>query len=146
MSSDLSSKVHFFFERVAPTIRDRRKLKRFIVSIFEGEKRKLDSINYIFSTDTIVYKINKKHLNHDVLTDIITFELSEKGAPINGEIYISVDRVRENAIGQRVSFASELHRVMFHGVLHLCGFRDKTPSEIKKMREKEDYYLTKYSR
>lgn len=146
MSHDLASKVNFFFEGVAPIIRDRKKLKQFIISIFEGEKRKLGSINYIFSTDTVVQKINKKYLNHNVLTDIVTFDLSEKGESIIGEIYISVDRVKENAIMHEASFANELHRVMFHGVLHLCGFGDKTLSEIKKMREKESYYLTKYFR
>lgn len=144
MSSYSVTIVNFFFEGVAPIIRDRKKLKQFIISIFEIEKRKLGAMNYIFSTDTVVHSINKKYLNHDILTDIVTFELSEKGESIVGEVYISVERVRENAFEHGVSFANELHRVMFHGVLHLCGFRDKTPFEIKKMREKENFYLKKY--
>lgn len=144
MSSGLVSRVNFFFDGVAPAIRNRRSLKQFIIAIFRSEKRKLESITYVLSTDKTVHKINKEYLNHDELTDIITFNLSEKGKPIIGEIYISVNRVKENAIQHGTSFTNELHRVIFHGVLHLCGFGDKTVSEIRKMRKKENYYLTKY--
>jgi|SRR5687767_954303 len=144
MSSHLGSKVYFFFEGVAPPIRSRKKLKQFIISMFKDERRKLGSVNYVFSTDTVVHKINRRYLNHDVLTDVITFDLSENGAPVVGEIYISIDRVKENAIKHGVSFTNELHRVIFHGVLHLCGFGDKTIPEIKKMRGKENHYLTRY--
>ena len=144
MSSDLSSKVNFFFDEVAPTLRNRKALKQFIISIFRNEGKALGSINYIFSNDKSVYKINKEYLNHDELTDIITFRLSEKGRPIIAEVYISTDRVRENAISHGATFASELHRVIFHGILHLCGFTDKTTSGKRKMRKKENEYLTKY--
>jgi len=144
MSYGSSSKVNFFFDEVAPTIRDRKFLKQFIIYIFRTEKRKIQSINYVFSSDRAVHKINKEYLNHDTLTDVITFELSKKGQTIIGEVYISVDRVRENAVIHRSSFKKELHRVIFHGTLHLCGFRDKTIFEVKKMRAKENYYLKRY--
>jgi rRNA maturation RNase YbeY len=89
-------------------------------------------------------EINQKYLEHDFYTDIITFDLSETGA-VRGEIYISIDRVRENARKLGVSFKSELHRVIFHGMLHLCGYNDKTKAEKEKIRAKEDQYLNKYN-
>lgn len=144
MSSDLSSKVNFFFDGTTSTIPNREGLKKFIVSIFKREGKKLELINYVFSNDKSVQAINKKYLGHNALTDIITFELSERNSPMIGEVYISVDRVRENASNYGTSFRQELHRVVFHGALHLCGFRDKTVSEVREMRKKEEYYLTKY--
>jgi metalloprotein, YbeY/UPF0054 family len=144
MSSVLNSKVNFFFDEVAPALRNRRILKKFIISIFRSEGNDLESINYVFSSDESVLKINKEYLNHDELTDIITFRLSENGKPIIAEVYISIDRVRENAITHGASFVFELHRVIFHGALHLCGFTDKTALAVKKMRRKEEYYLASY--
>ena len=88
-------------------------------------------------------EINRQFLTHDFYTDIITFDLSETNA-IQAEIYISVDRVRDNALKLGVSFKSELHRVIFHGVLHLCGYKDKTKGEKEKMRDKEEFYLARY--
>ena len=144
MSSALNSKVNFFFDAVTPTIRNRTGLKRFIVSIFKEEKRKLESVNYVFSNDKSVQQINRTYLDHSYSTDVITFELSEIEQAVIGEVYISVERVRENSSNYRTSFNNELHRVMFHGALHLCGYGDKSPSEIVEMRKKEMYYLTKY--
>jgi probable rRNA maturation factor len=144
MPSDARSKVHFFFDAAAPTIRNRKALKTFISSIFKSERKELESINYVFSNDRSVQLINRRYLNHKALTDIITFELSERNGPIIGEVYISIDRVRENALTYGTSFRHELHRVLFHGALHLCGFGDKTVPEMKEMRKKEEYYLTKY--
>jgi len=144
MSSDLKPKVNFFFDAVSPKIQDRKGLKAFILSIFKRESKKLEILNYVFSNDKSVQRINKEYLNHNALTDIITFQLSEKNRPIIGEVYISVDRVRENATNYGASFKNELHRVIFHGALHLCGFNDKTESEITEMRKKEGYYLTRY--
>lgn len=144
MSSVLKSRVNFFFDGVSLNIRDRKELKRFIISIFKSERKKLGSLNYVFSNDKSVQLINKEYLNHKALTDIITFELSEKDTPIIGEIYISIDRVKENSRHYGTSFSNELHRVIFHGALHLCGFSDKTESEVTEMRKKEGYYLRKY--
>jgi len=138
------SKVNFFFDGVALNLKNRKSLKRFISHIFEKEKCDLKSINYIFSTDKTLHKINKRYLNHNTLTDIITFCLSNKSQPIESDVYISVERVKENAMHLRISFSEELHRVMFHGALHLCGFTDKTKSQKAIMRFKEDFYLSKY--
>ena len=90
-----------------------------------------------------ILEINRQFLKHDFYTDIITFDLSE-GSSTMAEIYISIDRVKENASKMGVSFKSELHRVLFHGVLHLCGYKDKSARDIKIMREKEDFYLFQY--
>jgi len=98
-------------------------------------------INYIFCSDDYLLDINDKYLKHNTLTDIISFD-ETLGRLVSGDVFISVDRVRENALIFDVSFSDELHRVMIHGVLHFCGYRDKTKEEKKIMREKEDYYLS----
>jgi probable rRNA maturation factor len=137
------SKVCFFFERKDFSLTNRGALKDFIVSIFKKEGKRLGSLNYIFCSDTRLLEINQQYLKHDFYTDIITFDLSESDFT-QSEIYISVDRVRDNAHKLGVSFTLELHRVIFHGVLHLCGYRDKSRSDIKKMREREEFYLKAY--
>lgn len=143
MYSSAAPQVSFFYE--APvTLKNRTGLKSFILSIFKKEKKKLISLNYIFCSDERVLEINRQFLQHDYYTDIITFELSPPGAPVEGEIYISTDRVKDNAENHDSSITRELHRVIFHGVLHLCGYKDKTAKEEKAMREKEDYYLKQY--
>lgn len=116
-------------------------LKSFIASIFKKEKQILESINYIFCSDNMLLKINQDFLQHNYFTDIITFGLNEPGEPIVAEIYISIDRVKDNAIQQGVSYQNEMQRVLFHGALHLCGYKDKKKSEIIEMRQKEDQYL-----
>ena len=141
--STSKSKVCFFFQEVKFTLAQRAELKSFIESIFKKEGKKLDSINYIFVTDKALLNINRQFLQHNFYTDIITFDLSSS-EEIQAEIYISVDRVRENAAQLGVSFKSELHRVVFHGVLHLCGYKDKSRAECEKMRKMEDVYLMKY--
>ena len=104
-------------------------------SFIEGE------INYIFCDDKKVYELNVKHLNHNTLTDIISFNYTI-GKLLSGDIFISIDRVRENATEFNVSFEDELHRVMIHGILHFCEYNDKTKDEKQLMRNKEDYYLS----
>jgi rRNA maturation RNase YbeY len=116
-------------------------LKQFIASIFKKEKKQLGGINYIFCSDEMLLKINQDFLQHNYYTDIITFGLNEPGEPIEAEIYVSIDRVKDNAIQQGVSYQNEMQRVLFHGALHLCGYKDKKKSEIIEMRQKEDQYL-----
>ena len=142
--STSQSKVCFFFQEVKISLANRTQLKKYIQSIFKKEGKELESINYIFCTDKAVLEINRQFLTHDFYTDIITFGLSEKRAPIQAEIYISIDRVKDNARQLGVSFKSELHRVIFHGVLHLCGYKDKSKKETGEMRGKEEFYLAKY--
>lgn len=134
------SKVYFFFQGVKFTLTKRTVLKKYIESIFRKEGKSLKSINYIFCTDKALLEINCQFLSHDFYTDIITFDLSES-KEIQAEIYISIDRVKENAVQLGIPFKSELQRVIFHGVLHLCGYRDKTREDQARMREKEDFYI-----
>jgi probable rRNA maturation factor len=143
---DREASVHFYFKKINFRLGERRKLKRFIDSLINKEKKKLSSINYVFCNDQALLKINRTYLNHDFYTDIISFDLSDSSTNILGEIYISIDRVRENAEIFRNSFKDELHRVIFHGVLHLCGYNDKTNRETKLMRKKENLYLNLYKR
>lgn len=139
-TSSSKSKVCFFFQGVKPVLTNRTELKRYIQSIFKKEGKELDSINYIFCTDKDLLEINRKFLSHDFYTDIITFDLSETNK-IQAEIYISTDRVKENAFQLGISFKSELHRVIFHGVLHLCGYKDKSKEQKVEMRSKEEFYI-----
>ena len=135
------------FHALEPVVlKQRRLLKKFIIQLFIKEKKSLQSIDIIFCSDEYLLGINKQHLQHDFYTDIITFDLSESSAnPIIGELYISIDRVKDNAALRDEKFSTELLRVIFHGLLHLCGFKDKTKSDIKTMREKEDEYLGLYN-
>jgi probable rRNA maturation factor len=119
-------------------------LKSFIAQLFKKEGHPLQSLNYVFCSDDYLYKYNKTYLNHDTLTDIITFSLAQPSEPIIGDIYISIDRVRDNANNLNQPFLSELHRVIFHGALHLCGYKDKNKAQRQEMRAKEDLYLNKY--
>ncbi len=136
--------VHFYF--LAPTpLRDRKRLKRFLHWLCESESRSIDTLTIIFCSDDYLLNINKQYLNHDYFTDIITFDLmNTSGVPIVGEIYISIDRVRENAGRFGISIASELHRVLFHGLLHLCDYKDKKQSDKALMTNKENHYLHHY--
>ena len=136
--------IRFFFEDVRVGLNDRKALKRFLLSIAKREGKRIETINYIFTTDAGVLKINQTYLNHHFYTDIITFPLNEPGMPISADIYISIDRVRENAGSFSSSIKQELHRVLFHGLLHLCGYNDKSKKEQMQMRQLEDKYLRLY--
>lgn len=138
-----NKKVQFFFQGVTASLPERSHLKQYIQSIFKKEHRELESINFIFCSDKALLDINRQFLNHDFYTDIITFDLSESKL-VRAEIYISTQRVRDNASQLGISFKSEVHRVIFHGVLHLCGFKDKRKADKEIMRGKEDFYLARY--
>ena len=138
------ARVKFNYADRKLSISDKTKLKSFISSLFKSENISLSELNYIFCSDEYLLQINKDHLNHDYYTDIITFSLEEKGEPVIGEIYISIDRIKDNAISQKANLLNETLRVLFHGCLHLCGYLDKKPKDIKIMREKEDYYINQY--
>ncbi len=136
--------VQFFFLKKNISLSHRIALKAFIKTIFKSKKQKLQNLNYIFCSDEYLLQINKTHLKHNFYTDIITFNLSETTNIINGEIYISTDRVRENAKNLNQTINEELHRVIFHGALHLCGYKDKTANDIIVMRAAENKLLEKY--
>ncbi len=112
-----------------------------ITNLIKNEGFEVGEINYIFCDDEYLLAINQQYLNHDYYTDIITFDYTENYT-ISGDIYISTQRVSENAENHQVDFVHELYRVMYHGILHLCGYKDKTEAEQKQMRSKEDYYLS----
>lgn len=122
----------------------RNRLKTFLLELFKKEGKKVEAINYIFCTDDYLLELNQTHLKHDTYTDIITFELSPKGAPLVADIYISTERVKENAKTYRTGFQKELHRVIFHGALHLCQYKDKTKEETQQMRHMEALHLAHY--
>ncbi len=103
-----------------------------------------ESLTFIFCTDEYLLEINRSYLKHDYYTDIITFDLSENISSCIGELYISIDRVKDNANTHAADTNTELHRVIFHGILHLCGYGDKSEQEIVIMRRKENYYLRQY--
>ena len=126
------------------TLKNRNKLKLFILDIFKTEHVRLERIDYIFCSDKYLFTLNSTYLKHNTYTDIIAFPLSEFSTPIISDIYISIDRVKENAFNLHTTFTQELHRVIFHGALHLCGYMDKTKDQKKIIREKEDFYLSKY--
>ena len=135
--------IQFFFPQKT-SLENRSNLKLFIQSIFKKEKTKAQFINIIFCSDEFLLNINKEYLNHDYPTDIITFEISRDLNGITAEIYISVDSVTRNSIDYQSTKKNELHRVIFHGILHLCGYNDKTKEDIALMRSKEDKYLNLY--
>lgn len=116
-------------------------LSKWISSVIKSEGFNEGDINYIFCDDNYLLRINIEFLNHDTLTDIISFDYTV-GKQINGDIYISTERVHENAIEYKTSFKEELKRVMVHGILHYCGYKDKSVPESKHMREKENHYLS----
>ena len=119
---------------------DESRLSNWIINVISEEGCILDEINYIFCDDAFLLKLNVEYLNHDTLTDIISFDNSI-GKIIQGDIFISVERVADNAKDFNVSLQEELHRGMVHGVLHFCGYKDKSESESMLMRQKENYYI-----
>jgi len=121
-------------------LRDAESKKAWVMAVILSENKLLGELEYVFCSDSFLHKINVDYLNHDTLTDIITFDYTE-GDVIAGEIYISTDRVKENAESLNLDFMDELDRVVIHGVLHLCGYGDKTREEEKEMRLKEDRCL-----
>jgi probable rRNA maturation factor len=123
---------------------EKKQLKQAVTELMDNEGRDFESLDYIFCSDEYLLEINQKYLEHDDLTDIITFDLSDSPRLIKGEIYISVERIQDNSLLFNTSFRDELARVVFHGALHLCGYKDKGKKEQAEMRAKENYYLEKF--
>ncbi|HEY9260555.1 rRNA maturation RNase YbeY [Chitinophaga sp.] len=136
--------VQFTSHEVKDYLKEKRKLKVFLADLFSAEGQGLKSLHFVFCSDAYLLEINKQFLQHDTYTDIVTFEMGEDPAVTEGEIYISVDRVLDNAEKFKTLVNQELHRVIFHGALHLCGFKDKSKKDAMLMRSKEDEYLKKY--
>jgi probable rRNA maturation factor len=140
-SSPFSDKILFNDFDLKSTFRNRTAIKAWLKECIKKERHQLGFLSYNFCSDKKLLEINREYLHHDYYTDIITFELSE-GKFISGDIYISLDRVKENAKLNYTTQTSELMRVLIHGVLHLCGYQDKTKKDAAMMRQKEDYYLS----
>ncbi len=135
--------ITFNTEDITFTLKNKTLLKRWIISVIQKKKRKTGNIAFVFCSDDYLLNINKQYLNHDAYTDIVTFDYSKEDLKqsISGDIFISVDRVKENAIKFSKSFDEELHRVIIHGVLHLLGYADKTKSAKAEMTKQEDSCL-----
>lgn len=134
--------IRYFTEQVKFKIKNARKTVIWVTSVAKKEKKAIGEINYIFCSDDYLLSLNQQFLKHNTLTDIITFDYSEGKKELSGEIYISIDRVADNAAKFKTDFQDELHRVMIHGVLHLVGYKDKKPAEKALMRKKEEACLS----
>jgi rRNA maturation RNase YbeY len=139
--SPYSGKISFNNINIKTTFRERKAIKKWVTNALKKEGFELGELSYNFCTDEHLLGLNVAHLNHDFYTDIITFELNENKTII-GDIYISLDRVKDNSKQNDKTFSNELKRVIIHGALHLCGYKDKTKKDATLMREKEDYYLS----
>lgn len=136
--------ISFFSEDIDFTIKEKQKVREWIGITIKNEGfARVAELNFIFCSDDYLLNINKQYLNHDTYTDIVTFDSSEEEAVISGDIFISVERICENAGKFNVSERDELHRVIIHGVLHLCGYYDKKKQDKDRMTEKENEYLYK---
>ena len=135
-------KISFFSEEIAFKLKQKTKLRHWITYVIELNNKTLQSINYIFTSDNYLREVNLQYLKHNTYTDIITFDQSISSNQIEGDIFISIDRVEENAKNLGYPFQDELHRVMIHGILHYCGYHDKNNEDKLEMRSKEDYYLS----
>ena len=135
--------IRYFSEELPFKLKHPRKTSNWIKEVIAKERATLGDLNYIFCDDPYLLDLNMKFLNHNTLTDIITFGTNEGDANlISGDIFISIDRVKENSTHLKIPFDEELHRVIIHGVLHLLGYSDKKPSEMVQMRKKEEAYLS----
>lgn len=136
----MKPRIHFFNEDIAFRLRRIKEKRNWLIRCIESEGKNTGELNFIFCSDDYLHQMNKEYLNHDTLTDVITFDYTE-GDMLSGDIFISIPRVKENANLFSLSFPDELNRVMAHGILHLCGYKDKTIKAEKQMRKKEDEKL-----
>jgi rRNA maturation RNase YbeY len=136
-------RINLFKQEVQLRLIHQQDLMQWIHSALKKYGYSVENINYIFCTDKYLLKLNKKYLGHNYFTDVITFNNSAEKKKLEADIFISIDRIRDNAKKYNTSFTDELHRVMIHGALHLAGFNDKNAVQQKKMREAEDLWLGK---
>jgi rRNA maturation RNase YbeY len=135
------SSITFFSEETKFILSNDELIKKWIKNAIISEKKELGEVSYVFCPDEYLYKINVEYLQHKTYTDIITFDYTEENV-INGDIFVSVERVKENAQLYKTTFENELNRVIIHGILHLLGYKDKSDDDAKTMRNKEDFYLS----
>jgi len=137
------SAINFFQEDITFSLKNKIKLRNWIKQTIASEGKKLEELNFIFCSDSYLLEINQQYLNHNTFTDIITFDNSDDPELIVGDIFISYERICENAHKFSVSISDELHRIIIHGTLHLLGYKDKTKADKAIMTQKEDEYLQK---
>ena len=136
--------ISFFCEDIDFTLKEKAKVRSWIGETIKAEGfKRVGELSFVFCSDDYLLQINQQYLNHDTYTDIVTFDSSEEEDVISGDIFISIERIRENAEKFGVTERDELHRVIIHGVLHLCGYYDKTKKEKELMSSKENEYLSK---
>ena len=136
-----AGQINFFNEGISFRLLQKRALRHWILEVLNRSDKSCQGINFIFCSDRYLLEMNKSYLQHDYLTDILTFPVALPASEIAADIFISIDRVRDNANTFKVPFTEELHRVMIHGILHLLGYRDKSKAEEKRMRSLEDKML-----
>ncbi len=135
--------IHFFSEDIDFSIKNKKKIREWIAAVIKQEGfSRIGELSFVFCSDAYLLEINRQYLAHDTYTDIVTFDSSQDRDTIAGDVFISVDRTRENAIKFGVSQTDELHRVLIHGILHLCGYQDKEKGDKSRMRAKEDEALS----
>lgn len=135
--------INFFQEEVSFTLKHKQKIRAWIHQVVQGHSQQIEALNYIYCSDNYLLEVNKQYLEHDYYTDIITFDNREDTqSPIDSDIFISIDRVRDNSEQLHITFQQELHRVMIHGVLHLLGKQDKTDAQKREMRKSEEASLS----
>ncbi len=141
LSPFLTEIIEFNLVDLSYSLRNKTVIREWMQQTIRKEKKKTGALSFNFCSDEYLLGVNREHLNHDYYTDIITFDFSNHPT-VSGDIYISIDRVRDNAKTEGKTFTNELMRVLIHGVLHLCGYKDKKPADARLMRDKEDYYLS----
>lgn len=136
--------IHFFQEDIQFDLPNKTKTKRWLTQLAAKENFSVKELNYVFCSDEYLHKINVEYLGHDTYTDIITFDNSDEDYVLEGDIFVSIDRIKDNAALQKDKFILELLRVLSHGLYHLCGYKDKLEQEIVIMRSKEDAAISDF--
>lgn len=126
-----------------PSFVSKKDLKQAVKNLVLNEGKSLKDLSLVFTDDDYLLEVNKQYLNHDYFTDVITFDYSDF-PEVSGDVMISLDRVKDNAVSMNLAFEQEFYRVVFHGVLHLCGYKDKSKEDVLLMREKEDFYIHRF--
>ncbi len=126
-----------------PSFVSKKDLKQAVKHLVLNEGKSLKDLSLVFTDDDYLLEVNKQYLNHDYFTDVITFDYSDF-PEVSGDVMISLDRVKDNALSMNLAFEQEFYRVVFHGMLHLCGYKDKSKEDVVLMREKEDFYIQRF--
>lgn len=141
----MNSKINFFSEDVKFVLKNKKIIRDWLNSTIEEEQSTAENINYIFCSDKYLIEINLKYLKRETLTDVISFNFNEINEAIQGDIFLSIERIKENSLNLGLAFENEVFRIMIHGLLHLIGYEDTKPEEKALMTKKEDCYLSKLS-